>query len=141
MYEVSLRLFVVYFAPLRIRVFFRLHRTLRRLLSEPEDVVPGLQRSSVVYQIPCPASYIGRSGRRLEQWIKEHRRAVVAADFNSSAVAEHAWTSGHPVDWASVKVLSVMLSRCTWEQKTWYQADGRTNKYRHPRCARMRAEV
>jgi hypothetical protein len=43
----------------------------------------------------------------LEQWIKEHGRAVVAADFNSSAVAEHAWTSGHPVDWANIKVLSV----------------------------------
>ena len=28
------------------------------------------------------------------------------ADFNSSALAEHAWTCDHAVDWSNVKVLS-----------------------------------
>jgi len=63
----------------------------------------------VVYKIPCascPASYIGQTGRRLQQRLEEHKRAVRSADFNSSALAEHAWTNGHPVDWANVKVLA-----------------------------------
>ena len=32
---------------------------------------------------------------------------VAAADFDSSALAEHAWKRGHPVDWASVEVMSI----------------------------------
>ena len=43
----------------------------------------------------------------LEQRVKEHRRAVAAADFNSSALAEHAWENDHPVNWDNVKVLSI----------------------------------
>ena len=34
------------------------------------------------------------------------RRADRQADFNSSALAEHAWTCDHAVDWTNVKVLS-----------------------------------
>ena len=45
----------------------------------------------------------------IEQRIGEHKRVVATADFNCSALAEHAWTSGHPVNWpwAGVRVLSV----------------------------------
>ena len=43
----------------------------------------------------------------VKQRIKEHKRAVVNAHFNSSALAEHVWKSGHPVDWANVKVINV----------------------------------
>ena len=54
----------------------------------------------------CPASYIGQTGRRLEQRVKEHKRSVAQADFNSSALAEHTWTLEHEVDWKSVKGVS-----------------------------------
>ena len=66
-----------------------------------------LVKNKYIKHAPCPASYIGQSGRRLEQRIKQHKRAVINADFNSSALAEHAWKSGHPVDWANVKVIDV----------------------------------
>ena len=96
--------------PLKIRVCYRPHHTLRRLLSRPRDTVPDLQKSGVVYRIPCTscsASYIGQSGRRLEERVEEHKKAVAAADFDSSALAEHAWKRGHPVDWASVEAMSI----------------------------------
>ena len=32
---------------------------------------------------------------------------MATADFKSSALAEHAWTSEHPVDWRNVKILTV----------------------------------
>ena len=54
----------------------------------------------------CPASCIGQTSRRLEQRVKEHKRSVAQADFNSSALAKHAWTLEHEVDWKSVKVVS-----------------------------------
>ena len=63
----------------------------------------------VVYRIHCsncPASYIGQTKRRLHQQIEEHKRAIRQADFNSSALAEHAWNHSHPVNWSNIKVLS-----------------------------------
>ena len=96
-------------APLRIRVCFKPQRTLRQILSKPKDPTPDLERSNVVYKIPCascPASYIGQTGRRLRQRLDEHKRAVRTADFGTSALAEHAWRSDHPVDWAGVRILA-----------------------------------
>ena len=96
-------------SPLGIRVCYKPFQTLKQMLSHPKDPVPDLQRRDVVYKIPCAAcssSYIGQTGRRLSQRLDEHRRAVRQADFNSSALAEHAWTCDHPVDWSNVKVLS-----------------------------------
>ena len=78
------------------------------MLSHPKDPVPDLQ--DVVYKIPCAAcssSFIGQTGRKLSQRLDEHRRAVRQADFNSSTLAEHAWTCDHAVDWSNVKVLSI----------------------------------
>ena len=95
--------------PLGIRTYFKPHKTIRQMLCKPKDPIPDLQQSGIVYRIPCSkclASYIGQTGRRLEQRVKEHKRSVAQADFNSSALAEHAWTLEHEVDWISVKVVS-----------------------------------
>ena len=96
--------------PLKVRVCFRPATTIKQLLSHPKDQIPELQQSGVVYRIPCSnfpgISYIGQTKRRLHQRIEEHKRAVRQADFNSSALAEHAWNHSHPVDWSNIKVLS-----------------------------------
>lgn len=63
-----------------------------------------LNVSHMVTIIMIPHS---KSGWRLEQRAKEHKRAMARADFNSSAIAEHAWVNGHPIDWTKVKVLLV----------------------------------
>ena len=95
--------------PLGIQVCYKPFQTLKQMLSHPKDPVPDLQRRDVVYKIPCAAcnsSYIGQTGKKLSQRLDEHRRAVRQANFNSSALAEHAWTCDHAIDWTSVKVLS-----------------------------------
>ena len=95
--------------PLQIRVCYKPFQTLRQLLSRPRDKVPKLQRSGVVYKIPCtnsPMVYIGQTGRCLCQRLSEHKRAFRATDFNSSALAEHAWSVGHSVDWENTCILS-----------------------------------
>ena len=50
--------------------------------------------------------YIGQTGRRLDQRLCKHKRAVKTADFNSSALAEHAWSAGHAVDWENVSIVN-----------------------------------
>ena len=42
----------------------------------------------------------------MQKRLEEHKRAVRQADFNISPLAEHAWTSQHPVDWDSIQVIS-----------------------------------
>ena len=78
------------------------------MLSHLKDPVPDLQRQDVVYRIHCAScnsSYIGQTGRKLFQRLDEHWRDVRQVDFNSSALAEHAWTCDHAVNWTNVKVL------------------------------------
>ena len=95
--------------PLQIRVCYKPFQTFRQLLSRPKDRVPELQILGVIYKSPCgncPMVYIGQTGRRLCKRLSEHKRAIRTADFNSSALAEHAWTASHPVDWENTCVLS-----------------------------------
>ena len=94
---------------LQIRVCYKPFQTFRQLLSQPKDRVSKLQRSGVVYKIPCancPMVYIGQTGRQLCRRLSERKRAVRTADFNSSALAEHAWTASHPVNWENTCILS-----------------------------------
>ena len=95
-------------APLGVNVAFQPNSTLKRLLVRPKDRIPSEKSSGVVYQIPCascPATYVGQTGWQLGQRIKEYRQAVDSGDCISSAIAEHAWGSHHPVDWDHVRVL------------------------------------
>ena len=95
--------------PLGIRTTFRPTNTLRQLLVCPKDTVPQLERPGVVYHIPCtncPQVYIGQTGRTLTQRLKEHRRAVTNGDLATSALAEHAHSTGHPINWTEAHVIA-----------------------------------
>ena len=79
-------------------------------VNTPKDPLPDVERSNVVYRIPCaecPATYVGETKRKLCKRIDEHKRALRMCDFNASAVAEHAWNAGHHVDWSGVTILDL----------------------------------
>ena len=91
-------------APLGVRVTFHPNTILRQLLVRPKDRVPTEELAGVVYQIPCAAcsaTYVGQTGRCLGKRVK----AVESGDCANSALAEHAWSHHHPVDWENVRVL------------------------------------
>ena len=74
----------------------------------PKDRIPENETTGVVYQVPCvccPTTYVGQTGRRLDQWLREHCRAVESGDCANSALTEHTWGHHHPVDWCNTKVL------------------------------------
>ena len=84
------------------------YQTLVRRLVHPKDAIPAVERSDVAYYVPCadcPATCVGETRRRLCKRIDEHKRAVQKADVGVSALAEHAWKTGHGVDWKGVWVL------------------------------------
>ena len=43
--------------------------------------------------------------RRLETRLKEHKDACTRYLTDKSAIAEHAWTNDHPINWAETKIL------------------------------------
>ena len=90
-----------------IRVAFRSGRTIRSLLTRVKDPLPLEQQSMVVYQIPCSCGkvYIGKTIRRLETRLKEHKDACCKGATDKSAVAEHAWTQQHSIEWKETTVL------------------------------------
>ena len=96
-------------APLRIRLCSKPYQTIGQLLSRAKDRILDLDKPNVVYRVPCAdcdASYVGQTRRRLSQRLEEHKKCVTTGDFNSSALAEHAWTEGHRVAWDNVAVLA-----------------------------------
>ncbi len=113
--------------PLNIRTCFRPHQTLKTILVHAKDKVPMSEKRGIVYQIPCGScnhTYIGQSGRTLEDRLKEHKRAIIPdSTYFTSAVAEHAVKSNHVIDWNNAKVIdshSNLYQRCyleSWQIK------------------------
>jgi hypothetical protein len=117
--------------PLDIQVAFRPHYTIRNTLVHPKDKTPTEQRSGIVYKISCsecPKVYIGQTGRSLKQRITEHRRAIRNGDLATSALAEHAWNTGHHFDTAAAEIIDAhphVTTRCLLE--SWHiQKDDNT---------------
>ena len=81
-----------------------------------KDKIALERRKGVIYIINSACgyirTYIGETGRTLEIRMKEHKRACIKADFEKSAVAEHAWLSGHYIDWDNVEVLDQEKDLC-----------------------------
>ena len=61
----------------------------------------------VVHRVPCSCgqAYVGKTDRRLESKIQEHRDACDQGKLEKSAIAEHAWKHAHPIEWNATQVL------------------------------------
>ena len=69
--------------------------------------LPIDKHSGIVYEIPCTCGkvYVGETIRRLGTRIKEHKEACQSYSLDKSAIAEHAWTEHHPIQWDNIKIL------------------------------------
>ena len=104
---------------------FKPHVKLRDLLVHPKDSLTPLEKSGVVYKVPCSNcdhSYIGETGRTLGIRIKEHsdevnkitssRRftrmsASEATDIrHKSAITDHAVQNNHVINFDNVTVIN-----------------------------------
>jgi predicted GIY-YIG superfamily endonuclease len=90
-----------------INTVFKPENTLRQLLVAPKDKIPKEEQCGCIYRITCKdceQCYIGESGRTLKTRLKEHRKGI--QDLTpSSAVAEHAQSKQHLIDWENVKII------------------------------------
>ena len=108
-----------------IRAVFKSGPTLRSLLTKVKDPLPIDKQSNVVYEVPCTCGkvYIGETKRRLGTRLKEHKDACVKYHTDKSAIAEHAWTNDHPINWAETKILRV--NRAGHEGSAMHKHDAR----------------
>ena len=111
-------------APLGVKTSFQPTNTLRNMLVHPKDPMPTEKKSGVVYCIPCgscPQTYIGQTGRTLEQRLKEHKKSVGDENITTSALAEHVQKTGHPIEWTQTEVVHTCnrtVKRCLLESWT-----------------------
>ena len=87
---------------LDIQTCFTPATTLRQILSHPKDLVQSMNRSEVVYRIPCAncnKSYMGKTGRNLSQRRKERMKAVETLSTDNCALAEYVLAEDHHIDY------------------------------------------
>ena len=97
-------------------------QTLRNILVHPKDKVDPLDRSEIVYRIPCRSCdtvYIRETGRKLGTRVKEHEKDVDTnrkkaytrslkkeslTEISKSAITDHVNQHNHAydIDWDSV---------------------------------------
>ena len=90
-----------------VKTVFRTKHTLRTSLVNLKDRLTDDRRSMVVYRVPCSCGkvYVGETKRALSVRIKEHQDAVRLGHTDKSALAEHAWTACHRIDWEATQIV------------------------------------
>ena len=99
-----------------ISLTFTSNRNLRNMLTNTKTQPPPHTTRNVIYQIPCKdcnATYCGQTRRPLYLRLSEHQRftnnskSFTSTDLQyTSAVAHHAHTTGHTIDFKSTHILS-----------------------------------
>ena len=123
---------------LDIQVIFRPLTTLRKMISRPKDPTSIFSQTGVVYNISCQecsSSYVGQTGRSLQQRIREHKRAVQQQNISTNALAEHAWHKGHKINWDKPTILArhpYLMQRCILESWHIHYHKGTVNREQGP---------
>ena len=99
-----------------ISLTFTSNRNLRNMLTKTKTQPPPHTTRNVIYQIPCKdcnATYCGQTRRPLHLRLSEHQRftnnskSFTSTDLKyTSAVAHHAHTTGHTINFKSTHILS-----------------------------------
>ena len=109
-------------------------RTLRSVLVKkrpaPSEVF------GVVYRIMCSDcswSYVGETGRSLQERQKEHARAIRDMDVGRSEIVKHMMETGHRVD---PQTASVIDRESDWRRRVvkeayWTNKVGAKNRVKH----------
>jgi hypothetical protein len=127
-----------------IRTSFQMDNTLHKQLVRTKDPIKSEDKTNCVYRIncaDCSCSYIGQTSRQLKVRVNEHKRHVRAAPRNArdlnklerdSAIALHALTEGHRIDFDGVHIVEQNLNtharRCCAESLAIHMTPGCVNR-------------
>ncbi|XP_059511453.1 zinc finger SWIM domain-containing protein 7 isoform X2 [Stegostoma tigrinum] len=100
---------------LGIRVAHKHTSTLRQLLTQTKDPLPAVDRTNVIYKIPCrdcEKPYIGQTGRKLTTREHERQLATKRHDQYSPHLNPHG-QGEPPFNWGNTKILGQAMQRHT----------------------------
>ena len=88
------------------------HKPIRKVSSflPVRDKIDKSKTCGVVYRINCKdcmRSYVGQTRNSLATRVGQHRAALRLMQPEKSALAEHALSEGHQIDWSSADILSI----------------------------------
>jgi len=137
-----------------IQVTFRSRRTLRTILTKVKPSWPDTDIKGVVYRIPCKdcdETYIGETGRTLKTRLQEHKRDVRFGHTTINAVAYHAHSQLHQIDWDNAEVVDqeqqfyrrrvkeaihIRTQRTSTKTRAYNSAQSGTTYYTNTACPR-----
>ena len=85
------------------------------------------KQANVVYEVPCTCGnvYIGEIKRCLGTRLKEHKDACARCQTDKLAIAEHARSEDHPINWRGNKILQHAIHTmelCAYSLRRWTYA-------------------
>lgn len=111
--------------------------TVNKYFSITKDQTPVMQKSNIVYQIPCSMCekiYIGETSRNLSARITSHK-SDCRKYTNRCVLATHAHTLDHPPKYEDVKIL---MNESNTHKRQFYEMVEINND---PRCLNSRADI
>ena len=121
----------------RVSTAVKPKQTIRNMLVHPKDKVDKLDKSEIVYKIPCKSCdqvYIGETGRKFGTRMKEHLKDVEVnkkgvftratkkeslTEMNKSAITDHVNQHNHDIDWDGASVID---RESDWKTRTIKEA-------------------
>ena len=98
---------------LNITTRFRHHQILQNILVSAKDHTLPKRRTGVVHSITsgdCTATCVGQTKLSMTHHLKKHKRALTTytmLQLLASAIAEHAMTTGHTINWTDTDILTI----------------------------------
>lgn len=119
-----------------VNVALKSTTTVRNMLVKKRPEKP--KTFGVVYRIPCSTpecnwSYVGESGRTVEERVKEHGKAIREIDVDRSEVAKHVHESDHTVEVSQVEVVDIepQWKKRIVKEAIWTKHFDSCNKTKH----------
>ncbi|XP_055701741.1 uncharacterized protein LOC129801012 [Phlebotomus papatasi] len=92
------------------RIAFQPAKKLREFFTKVKDPIPKLQKSDVIYSVPCGGcglNYIGTTGQQLQKRLQQHKRDIKPPikNENATSLCAHVVETGHPFEFEETKIL------------------------------------
>jgi uncharacterized protein (UPF0335 family) len=90
----------------KIKTAHKPHKKIKDFINSPKEPIEAKNKCGI-YKINCNCglSYIGQTGRRIEERLREHERSIRLKQTDKSAVAEHILNQGHEIEWQKTNLL------------------------------------
>ena len=100
-----------------IKTYYKPFNKIQDILGLPKDPIEPSRSCGVVYEVGCSDCnkvYIGQTRNSLDMRLAQHKAAVRGMQCDKSALAQHAVSESHTIDWKGAKVIT---KSSQWRQR------------------------